>query len=322
MATDSARLLRLTGTVTAKQRARLSPRVSGLVAEVYVDAGDRVDRGDVLLDLDRALAQLAEKRARAALAEARAQQAESARLEAEAATLLADEFIPESEVEARKATLKRNVAAVARLDADAREAREIVERHSVVAPFAGVIARKNTEAGEWVQTGTTVLELVGTEGMWFDVQAPQERFADIQPDTRVEVYLDGSGGASRGGRVSAIVPVHDPNARTFLVRVELEDAAADLVPGMSGEAAFAIGARGGAVTVPRDALVRGVDGDQVWVVEERDGVQEAVARGVKVGRSLAERVEVIEGLSAGVAVVVRGNENLRDGQAVRVLGES
>ena len=62
VATDSARILRLTGTVTAKRRARLSPRVSGLVSEVYVDAGDRVESGEVLLDLDRALAQLAEKR--------------------------------------------------------------------------------------------------------------------------------------------------------------------------------------------------------------------------------------------------------------------
>ncbi len=321
-ASDSARTLRLTGTVSAKRRARLSARVSGLVAEVHVDAGDRVDKGDVLVDLDRILAELTLRQARAALDEARARLAESRRLQAEAAALLADAFIPESEVEARRATVKRDAATVARLDAESREAHELVGRHSVVAPFAGVIASKRTESGEWVQTGTPVLELVGTEDLRFDVQVPQERFSGVTEGMPVTVRLDSLPDRTLVGHVDAKVPIHDAGARTFLVRVGLDEAEQSMFPGMSGEAVFAIVGEPGTMVVPRDALVRAPDGtDRIWVVEQRGGAAQAFAKPVRIGRSLAETVEVIEGLSAGASVVVRGNESLREEQPVRVLDE-
>jgi RND family efflux transporter MFP subunit len=314
--------LRFTGTVTAAQRARLSPRVSGLVATVHVDAGDRVEKDAVLVDLDRTLATLALRRAQAALEEARARLSESKRLENEAAALLKDEFIPESEVLARTSTVKLNTAAVQRLDAEVREARELVERHSVIAPFAGVIAAKLTEAGEWVETGNPVLELIGTDRLRLDLQVPQERFADFEEGMEAAVRLDSRPERPLAGRVIAAVPVNDPGARTFLVRVLLEDADASVVAGMSGEASFALAGRANAVVVPRDALVRAPDGsDRVWVVERRDGVESASARAVRVGRSLAETVEVVEGLGVELPVVVRGNETLREGQRVRVLDE-
>jgi RND family efflux transporter MFP subunit len=322
VAAHSGRTLRLTGTVTAGQRARLSPRVSGLVATMHVDAGDQVEKGDVLVDLDRILAELAVRRTQAALDEARARLAEADRLEAEAAALLEDQFIPESEVLARSSTVRLNRAATAKLDAEAREARELVERHSVIAPFAGVIARKLTESGEWVETGTPVLELVGSENLRLDVQVPQERFADIEENMAATVRLDGRPDRPMAGRVAAKVPVNDPGARTFLVRVLLDDIDGSTVPGMSGEASLAIRGQANAVAVPRDALVRAPDGtDRVWVVERGDGATRAVARAVRIGRSLAETVEVVDGLAIGLSVVVRGNETLREGQPVRVLAE-
>lgn len=323
VAADTAETLRLTGTVTAERRARLSPRISGLVAAVHVDAGDRVEKGEVLLDLDRVLAELAQRRAEAAVEEARTRLAEAKRLQGEAQELVKDNYIPETDAYARDANVKVNAAVVARLEADVREARERVERHSVVAPFAGVISRKLTEAGEWVETGVPVLELVGTEDVRLDVQAPQERFVDIDEETTVSVRLDGRPEVSFRGRVAAKVPVNDPGARTFLVRVLVEDAQGWMIPGMSAEATFGIRSAQSGVTVPRDALVRDSNGtERVWIVQTVDGESRAFARPVRLGRSLAETIEVVDGLEAELTVVVRGNENLREGQAVHVLAEN
>jgi RND family efflux transporter MFP subunit len=323
VAADTTERLRLTGTVTAERRARLSPRVSGLVASVHVEAGDRVEEGDVLLDLDRVLAELARQRAEAALEEARTRLIEAQRLQGEARALMKDDIIPETAVHARRSNVNLNTAAVTRLEAEAREAAVLLERHSVIAPFAGVISRKLTEAGEWVETGTPVLELVGTERLRLDVQAPQERFLDIDAETPVSVRLDGHPDRSFRGRVAAKVPVNDPGARTFLVRILLEDAAGWMIPGMSAEATFGIRGEQSAVAVPRDALVRGADGtDRVWVVQQVDGQSRAFPRDVRLGRSLAETIEVVDGLEAALPVVVRGNETLREGQPVRVLGEN
>jgi RND family efflux transporter MFP subunit len=323
VAADTAETLRLTGTVTAERRARLSPRVSGLVAAVRVDAGDRVEEGDVLLDLDRVLAELGLRRAEAAVDEARTRLTEAKRLQGEAKELVKDNYIPETDAHARTANVKLNAAVVARLEAEVHEAQERVARHSVVAPFAGVISRKLTEAGEWVETGVPVLELVGTDDLRLDVQAPQERFVDVDENTSVSVRLDGHPNRTFTGRVAAKVPVHDPGARTFLVRVLLEDADGWMIPGMSAAATFGISGERSAVTVPRDALVRDSDAiERVWIVEDVDGESRVSSRPVRIGRSLAETIEVVEGLEVDLPVVIRGNETLREGQVVQVLAEN
>lgn len=318
---DSSASLRLTGSVTAEQSAGLSPRVSGLVAEVRVDAGDRVEKGDVLLQLDRTLAELAHQRAEAALREAQTQLSEARRLQREASQLVKDRHIPETEALSRAANVKLQTAVVARLEADVREAAERVARHAVIAPFAGVISRKLTEAGEWVETGTPVLELVGTERLRLDVRAPQERFADIDAATPVTVHLDGSADAGLAGRVLAKVPVNDPAARTFLVRVVVDDGGEPMIPGMSAAAVFHLRGNDTAVHVPRDALVRTAGGDdRVWVIEQKDGVAQAFPREVRIGKALGATVEILAGIEPAQAVVVRGNESLREGQPVRIVG--
>jgi multidrug efflux pump subunit AcrA (membrane-fusion protein) len=103
----------------------------------------------------------------------------------------------------------------------------------------------------------------------------------------------------------------------------LEDARGWMIPGMSAEATFGIRGAESAVAVPRDALVRDADGtDRVWIVQTVDGEQRAFPRAVRLGRSLAETIEVVEGLEAQMPVVVRGNETLREGQPVRVITEN
>jgi len=110
----AAATLRLTGTVTAERRAGLSPRLSGLVAAVLVDAGDHVERSHVLLELDRELAEIALARAEAALAEARSNLAEARRLQSESAQLIAQRHIAESEALARDADVRQNTAVAAK----------------------------------------------------------------------------------------------------------------------------------------------------------------------------------------------------------------
>lgn len=306
--------LRLTGTVTARQRAGLSSRTSGLVRAVHVDAGDRVAAGDLLLELDDALAALELQRAEAELQEGRARLAESRRLRSEAAQLVAERHLPATELHARAADVDLAAAALARLEADVRASAERLDRHRLVAPFAGVISHKHTESGEWVETGTAVLDLVDTDHLRLDVQVPQERFAEITAETPVAVEAHGSPGSAISARVAAKVPVGDMAARTFLVRADFRDPTGNVIPGMSARAAFAIGGAPHALSVPRDALVRSANGSQIiWTVDRSRGEPRALARQVELGRSLATNVEVLAGLDAGVDVIVRGNEGLRDG---------
>lgn len=314
--------LRFTGTVTADQHAALSPRVSGLVASLKVDAGDRVKKGAVLLELDAALAELSLGRTRAALREAEVRLTEQERVRDDMQVLVATSTIAKTQARTAEAEAEMAAAAVVRLRAEVNHAAEIVARHRLLAPFDGVVRRRLAEVGEWVDTSSPVIELVTVAPVRLEVQVPQERYASIAPDQPVSVQLDALPGRSFDARVLTRVPVSDPASRTFLVRVVIDSPEGVVIPGMSGQATFRLAAGDGRVTVPRDAVIRGTDGaTRLWLV---DGSGEAGAarvsvRVVTLGRSQDGQVEVVSGLPAGSLVVVRGNEGLRDGQNVRVV---
>jgi len=311
--------LRLTGTVTSERTASLSPRVSGLVSRVRVDAGDRVSRGKALVDLDATLAKLALDRTGAAVEEAQAQLSEQDRLYKEAREMFERGLVPETFMHAASAERRVASARANRLVAEQKEQRELVRRHTLVAPFAGVVSSRHTDPGEWVETGTAVIELVDMGRLRIDVQAPQERYEQIAVGTPARVSLDALIGESLEGKVVARVPVNDPDARTFLVRVRVEGASKFMTPGMSAQVAFPL--RGGAsmVKVPRDAVVRKPDGSaSVWIINDSNGTTVS-ERQVDLGRSLRDWVDVRSGLEPGMRVVVRGNETLREGQQVRIL---
>ncbi len=315
--------LRLSGTLSAERSARLSPRVDGLVARLRVDAGDEVRAGQPLLELDAALARLALDQARAISAEARAEVDERARLLAEGRRLVDENHIPRTEVATREAAHTLAQATLqARLTSERQQA-ELVERHVLPAPFDGVIVRRLTEAGEWVTRGTPVLELVALDRVRLDVQVPQERYAQIAADARVTVSPDASPGMALPARIEARVPVvGETAARSFLVRIVVDDAEHRLLPGTSATAQIALTASGpGGLRIPRDALLRHPDGGfSVFVVEPGEPAT-ARRQPVRIGREADGYAEVLDGLQGGEQVVVRGNEMLRDGQPVRVAGE-
>jgi RND family efflux transporter MFP subunit len=312
--------LRLTGTLTAERSARLSPRVDGLVSRVRVDAGDRVKAGAALIDLDSAVASLALERAKAGTTEARARSDEANRLAVEARRLVAEKHLPQTELARRDADAKLAAAALAASAAFEREQAELVRRHTVPAPFSGVVARRLTDVGEWVARGTPVIDLVATDRVRLDVQAPQERFAAIREDAVVQVFPDSLSGESLPGRIEARVPVSDPSARTFLVRILVDGAAGRLLPGTSATAVIGLPGAEKALVIPRDALLRYPDGSHsVFVVREAAGVTTAQERPVKLGRGGAQ-VEILTGIESTDRVIVRGNERLRNGQTIRVTG--
>lgn len=310
----------LTGSFTARRAARLSPRLSGLVETIAVDAGDAVSGGDVIVQLDDRLAELQLAQFEAAVTQARAALDEAIRLRDEALRLGEDQVIPATEIEARRSAVQ---VAQARLEVAVAErdtAAERLARHAIVAPFPGVIARRLTEAGEWVDTGTAVAELVAVDDLWLDVQAPQRLWPRLREDTEVNVVVDALGGAAFTAEVAARVPVSDPNARTFLLRLVLPEADPDITPGMSARAQLRLSTDADALLVPRDALIRYPDGTiTLFVVDRQATPPRARQREVTVGRVDGDLAVVDSGLDAGQAVVVRGNEVLQDGDAVRIV---
>lgn len=312
--------LPLTGTITSEHSAALSPRVSGLVNKVNVDAGDRVSKGDVLVELDSVMAKLALNSAQAAVNESKVALQEAERLSNEARDLAKSKNIPETTVQARIADVAMKKAAVIQLEAEYKQQEEIVKRHNIIAPFQGVVSRKLTEAGEWVQTGTPVIDLVATNQLRLDVHAPQEYFRLINDKTPVIIKLDATPGKTFTGKVFATVPVNNPDTRTFLIRILIKGADDIIFPGMSAQAVFKVKLEQEALQLPRDAIIQYPDGrNTVWIITKKDDSFIASEQQIQIGRSVSGNVIIRKGINPGSVVVIRGNERLQQGQPVKIL---
>jgi RND family efflux transporter MFP subunit len=317
---DIVQEVAVNGTVTSPRAAVLSPSVGGLIEDVAVDAGDRVEAGAVLVALDRELGELTLARFRAEAAQARTSLEDARRRLAEAVEVGPERGISESEIKSRRAAVAGAEAALQAAEAAASQQAAVVRRHEVRAPFGGVVSQRLAEVGEWVNPGDALVELVATEGLRFDFPVPQAYFSRIRPDTPVTVTLDALPDRRLQADIRAIVPVNDPRARTFLLRVTADtDGDVAVTPGMSARAGIRIDTGRRAVTVPRDALLRYPDGRKtVWVTEADSGETRVREQLVDTGLEFDGVIEIRDGLESGLTVVTRGNESLQDGQSVRI----
>ena len=242
----------------------------------------------------------------------------------EAEEVGAQRGIARTQVESLRAEVSSDEAALVASQAAAREQQAIVERHTLKAPFAGVISERHAELGEWVNPGDGLLELVATDDLRFDFRVGQDNFAALSPETPVEITLDALPDRSIPGYVDTIVPVKNPSARTFLVRVQADVNDTDnrpwITPGMSARGKLNIDIGRSGVTVSRDAILRFPDGRvTVWVVDTDGELPVVREQLVRTGSEFSGVVEITGGLADGDVVVVRGNEMLQEGQTVSIV---
>jgi RND family efflux transporter MFP subunit len=318
---ESAETLRLTGNFTARREVSLSPQLSGRIERMQIEVGDRVGDGDLIAVLDTRLAELQTDRAAALRDEAIARLTEAQRLAEEGRRLTGSQFLPDTEVRAREAGVAFAEAALRRAEADLAIEQEQLERHQIRAPFAGVISARLAERGDWVEPGRAVVDLVQTDELWLDVRVPQSYWRQVsQGEIRIVARADAMPDATLDAEIAAVVPVSDPAARTFLLRLRVVDEAGNLTPGMSAQVELALTSAAPQTRIPRDALLRQPDGSAlIWLLDS--GSDEVRRQVVNVRRWVGDQAELFDVLPDGVQVVIRGNEALSEGERVRVVGD-
>ncbi len=313
----------LIGSVTARRVSRISPRIDGFISAMLVDEGDEVRAGDALLRLDPVMAKLGLERARAQVQEAEAALNEAGRQRDEAAELLKEKHISATIHEASLAEVNIKTAALKRLQAEFSQQRERVARHIIYAPFTGVVARKEVEVGQWVETSTVLIELVEISFLRVDVPVPQIYFEQIRQGTATTIKFDALPGRSFDGKVSIKIPVGNASARTFPIRMEIDNAEGLIAPGMSARVSIKLEQARQAMLLPRDAIIRKPDdSESIWMLVNDNDQMKARPVPVQTGRAYRGNVEVFAaGLHVGDKVIVRGNEILQVDQLVYIARE-
>jgi len=213
----------------------------------------------------------------------------------------------------------------ARANADAQAAEverltEQLERHTMFAPFDGFVTAEHTEIGQWVMQGDPVAEIVELKQVEIGIGVVEDYIADLDSNTLAVVEVPALKGRSFQGHVSIINPLADARARTFSVKVRLDNELSSGQPllkaGMLARVTLPVGKPQPHVLVPKDAVVLG-QSPTVFVAQESGG--KSVVRPVPVKMESAHGLWfAIEGeLKAGDLVIVEGNERVRPGQEVR-----
>jgi HlyD family secretion protein len=316
-----------TGTLEARYAAAISPKITGRLTAVNVDQGDRVTAGQLLATLDEAEARRhleAAEAARTAVAttvtrirteEARAQAVlNRAQLEHARAVSLADSrSVAESERDKATEQLRIAEADLARVRAAIAEAiqaqaaaasqvalqQELLAHTRLLAPFAGLVVRRDRHPGDVVNPGGTVLQLVATEEIWVSAWVDETAIAQLAPDQPARVVFRSEPAATYPGRVARLGRETDRETREFLVDVRLERLPANWTIGQRAEVFVETGHRAGALALPAEFLTYRDGGAGTWVLRDGRARWQPVTSGLR-GTGV---VEILTGLKAGDRVV-------------------
>lgn len=308
-----ARTVVATGSVYAWQEAVIGSEVGGYrVAEVHVDVGDKVRKGQQLVRLadEMVAAEVASKKAAKAQADAQLINAASNLRRAE--SLEGSGAVSAQE---RERLRSEDLAARARVEAAASDltAAELKLRYTrVLAPDDGVVTSRTVVVGQIAQAGGEMLRLLRQGRIEWRAEVPEARMRDIKVGQSVRVTT--ADGTALAGTVRTVAPTVQSGTRTGLVYVDLPKPQSAR-PGMFARGEIEI-SRSKAVTLPLASVVVRDGFSYVFVVNDKQGVER---RRIQTGAMRNGRVEILSGVQPGDRVVERGAGFLKDGDRIRVV---
>jgi RND family efflux transporter MFP subunit len=227
----------------------------------------------------------------------------------------------------REERIAQAAARVAAQEAAVERLKDQLDRHSVRAPFDGVVVAERTEVGEWLSVGDPVVDVVSLGEVEVRVGVVEDQVGGLRKGSRAVVTVGALPGREFEGKVHAVVPRGDERTRTFPVDVRVpnptENGNNPLKPGMFARVSLEIGAPRPATLVPKDAIVLGGPAPMVHVVVPGAEGAPATTRPVPVrtGVALDGMIAVEAELQPGDLVVTRGNERVRPGQQIVVTNQ-
>ena len=308
--------LTASGLLVSREEAGVASELSGYrVAEVLVDEGASVSKGQPLARLDDTLLRAQIDQSKANLAQ---QQVAAERAEAEAARVdgldnqgvLSNEAIAERRLAAKSAQAAVAVAKAQLNDLETRETRMVIR-----APVGGRVLERTARPGDTSSPGTTLFRIARDQLVELDAEVPEDKLADVHVGDHADVELPSGG--SVAGTVRFISPRVDLATKLGRARIALP-VRSDLRPGGFARAHFSQLSRP-VPAVPEQAIRYDADGASAMVVGADDRVRRA---GVKTGARAGGWVELIEGPPPGSRVALGGSAFVLEVDKVRVNPES
>lgn len=308
------------GTLKAYQGVELSAEVEGIVREVLFQSGQKVERGQPLIQLDSEVE-------RASLATAEAERS-LAQIEYERGrSLVSRSNISKSEFDRLASTLQKATASVAQLKAQ-------LDKKRINAPFSGTIGIRQVDPGTYLSPGAAIATLQDLSRLNVDFFLPEQQAPQLAVGQRVQISVAAYPGEAFEGRISAINPKVENETRNLQVRATLANPDEKLLPGMFANLQVLLPGDNALITVPETAITYTLYGNSVYLITEKkddkgelvkdsDGKAQLVVERhfVTTGERRDGRVVILKGLQAGQQVVTSGQLKLDNGSHVTIVDD-
>jgi membrane fusion protein, multidrug efflux system len=307
--TDDAQTV---GSLRSRQGVVLRPEISGRVRDLNFKDGDRVKKGQLLVQLDDQLQAAQLKQAQAELGIAKSNHVRNQEL-------LAQNFISKRTVDESAANMEVSEAKLALAVATAA-------RLKILAPFDGITGIRTANPGDYLKDGADIVNVEDIDAIFVDFKLPERFQTKVRKGQMANIELDALPGRKFSALVQAIDPLLDANGRSVSVRGCIDNRTMQLRPGMFARVTQVFGERDKALVVPEEAIVP--QGPRTFVIKvvdgtEKDdkGVLQKISQRVevKIGIRRPGRVEILEGVKEGETIVTAGQQRIqKDGTVLRV----
>jgi RND family efflux transporter MFP subunit len=305
--------LSLPGTLQGFVQAPVAARAGGYLRRWTRDIGSQVKKGELLAEietpeLDQQLSQaIAARNQTAASLELARSTVE--RWEA----LRKRDAVSQQELEERRSGYQQARANLAGADANVERLRQLESFKRVLAPFSGVITRRNVDIGDLIDSNKPLFLLSQTDTLRVYVSVPQAYAQLVKPGQPAVVLMPEMRGRSFQGQVARTAGSIDTASRTMQVEIALPNKDGALLPGAFVQVELAA-APSGVLTIPSNALL--FRGQGVLVAKVDSGKVQLQA--VRLGRNFGESVEVLDGLRGNENLVLNPSDSLASGDKVQV----
>jgi RND family efflux transporter MFP subunit len=316
--------LALPGTLLGVTESTVYARSNGYVLRWVKDIGSSVKKGDLLAEItapeiDQELSQAISSRTQAA-ASASLAKSTADRWQA----LRQKDAVTQQDLDERISAYNQAAANLAAADANVGRLRNLQGFNRVVAPFDGVVTRRNVDVGDLVNagnggTGQALFAVAQVDPLRLYVYVPQAFAQQIKIGDPVSVSLAERGGEKYQGKVARTARAIDTATRTMQVEVSVPNPTGTLIAGSYVEVSLPINADSTALVVPTNVLLFRPEGTSVALVDSGGRVRLAL---VKLGTDFGTRVEVLNGLHASDRVVLNPADSLADGDLVTLPAKS
>ena len=293
-------------TLEADRWVNVRSRRQGQIVKIYKEEGDRVREGDVIAELDSGDARLQVTQMEVAHVDAK-------RSYNRVGKIFKSNLISEEQYESSKTQLDRTAAQL-------EQAQLNLSYTRIQSPISGIVTVRSVEIGNVVTNNQIVYSVANFDPLLARIRVPEKEIGRIEVGQVARITVETEGENTFKGRVKMISPVVDPESGTIKVTVEIPGSNSILRPGMFASVYIITETRSNALVIPKKALVLEGEGNQVFVFEAGENGGKARRERVEIGFSDSDRLEVTSGLSEGDRVITVGQDGMRPGADIRIVG--